>query len=323
MSNSKYLIELAKIIAQSGNECIIFVGAGLSRPLHYPSWGIMLEKLAEIALTETAFTPESRSRIGKYITTKDQNALLSEMSEINRLCKGQYLEKLKIMFSPRADAINFLQAHSSLLTLVDKYIKGIITTNFDFCLECARDDIGFNNITNTDTIDDFIGNNKKQILHLHGSRNDLSKCVVCGSNYAELYTTDFQSKLENILSSYTVLYLGTSLGDYELGRILERRTSLCIPSNASRFPDMKTHYAFLPIRNDINIREEKAKMLNQLKINVEHYEVLPGDITDEYGVIENHKALYDMIEELRAECEKYQVKTSVRETVEPLSGVKK
>lgn len=322
MSASKNLLALAKIIAQSEGECIIFVGAGLSRPLHYPSWGTMLEKIAELALSSTAFTPESKTRISGYITTKNEHSLFCEMSEIYRHCEAQYLNKLKDMFYPKEDAIKFLQAHSTLLTLLNKYIKGLITTNFDFCLEFARDEVGFNHITETSDIVNFMNNSEKQIFHMHGMMRNLSECVVCPIHYARLYTTEFIATVERILSKHTVLYLGTSLNDFELSRILERRASICLPANKSRFPDIKDHYAFVPRRTNRNPNEEQEAMLNQYKINVEHYDVLPGDVSDDYGTIDNHQALYDMIEELRSECEKYQIKSSVLESEKPLVEVK-
>ena len=319
MNHSHIITELAEKMFHNGNECIIFVGAGLSRSLHYPLGFTMLERLAYLAFSSSRIGGKTKSRIKKYIKNKNWYDLLAEMDQIRQFCEDRYLVELRNMFYPKESTPKFLKTHSTLISLLNTCLKGIITTNFDLCLELAKDAGGFRSISSTTDITQFMENGKKYVFHIHRTIEEPTRCIVCRSHYSELYTTDFQSKLAHIVSNHTLLYIGTSLHDSELDRILTQRASIYIPANKDKFPHAKDHYAFIPKRRDIDPLEDKDTMYGKYKIKAEYYDVKPSGERDDYGAIDDHQLLYDMINDLSEEYEKHKLVSHVTEDTKPVN----
>lgn len=238
--------------------CIVFLGAGASagcidpatesRP---PSWKKLLQDALE--------------------TVRDQN--------IHELANGfiereQYLDAAELIFSrlEAADARAFFRArfdtpryqkseiHELVLELDPKIT---ITTNYDQIYDdyCARGDArdGYSiRRYYEDTVLDEIRSTARLVLKAHGCITDTSKMVLTRSQYfhARSKYPGFFSILDSLFLVNTLLFIGYSLSDPDIGLVLES-AQLSVPS---RHP----HYAIVPagrhpaitqaIRNTYNVR---------------------------------------------------------------------
>ena len=315
---------LARLVSEivNSNNCIFFIGGGLSRQLGYPPWDGVLEELAKIGL-ESSYIPDiNKKRIKKKIRDNNFTGLLEEMDDIFEHCRADYAEAIKIMFGRKKES--FAQHHVDIVSLLGKYLKGIITTNFDFCIENAAQATGIDNVLPTSNIDTFLSrNSSKYIYHIHNTVEMPLDCIICRRQYGKLYfdNTDprFLDKIKSILKDSTIVYIGTSFRDYEIEQILSNRGILASGNN---YTALKYHYAICPVTSDIDPAAERERIRANYKIHVQYYDVINNG-SDEYGEIGDHQILYKLISILKEECEKYKTKSSIEEATKPLNEVNK
>ena len=92
--DDRILEQLVHEIVNSNN-CIFFIGGGLSRKLGYPPWNGVLKELAKIGL-ESSYIPDiNKKRIKKKIRDNNFTGLLEEMDDIFEHCRADYAEAIK------------------------------------------------------------------------------------------------------------------------------------------------------------------------------------------------------------------------------------
>lgn len=238
--------------------CIIFLGAGASAACVDPATGTRPPgwlKLLEDAMAlvgDAAIPPLAREL----------------------LAKEQYLDAAELIFSriEAAEARNFFRtrfdipnyAKSEIHEIVlDLDPKILITTNYDqiyddYCASgAARDGYTVRKYYD-DSVLDEIRSTARLVIKAHGCITDTSKMVLTRSQYfhARSNYPGFFSILDSLFLVNTLLFIGYSLSDPDIGLVLET-AQLSVPS---RHP----HYALVTsgrhaaisqaIRNTYNVK---------------------------------------------------------------------
>ena len=202
------------------NNLIIFVGAGCSIPLNYPSWKTLVAKLLEHFIQEN-----SALATLDFIKLKNQldDDLLSPLDiltllESDKTHGNDYKRKSKELVYDLLSQIksenNFSSENHKLMW---KITSKIITTNYDRILE--RNTAGNSDIKVFDNDNAFMAlksqNNDSQFLYkIHGDFENPTKIVLFESDYKLIYNGGPNNDtLSTFFKSKTFLFIGFSLSD--------------------------------------------------------------------------------------------------------------
>jgi NAD-dependent protein deacetylase, SIR2 family len=220
---------------------ILFVGAGVSKTLGLPTWGELIDYMAE----DLDYDKRIFNSYGDALT-------LAEYYMLRRNGLGNLGEWMITNWNIEDKIIKDSIIHSSIVSM---NFPIIYTTNYDKCLEKAFElnKKDFKLVINVDDIIDKDNNDsgKTQIVKFHGDMSSKESIVLTESNYFE--RLDFEShldiKLRADMLSKSILFLGYSLSDinmrlliYKLDKIWEKS------NNSSKRPQS---YIFLPTPNPI------------------------------------------------------------------------
>lgn len=256
-------------------EAIAFVGAGISAPL-YPTWSLLLQKIAEEAetITGTAFTPPHG------IPASDALAYAEAVQQHYRACDAtlsNYYSVIGRQFSGmRGGGCTDQQRN-----LVRLPFKGFVTTNFDDGLEEAliasgvkRANCGIVVKRDQDhhTVSEFLvslddRNQPRRVAHLHGSWRETSHIILSGSDYELAYggVCREHEPVGNVradhwplhrrlvwalLATRRIVFVGTSLADPYLTALL--RTV----AQDLWHTGQPIHYAILPLDQESMRRQQ-------------------------------------------------------------------
>ncbi len=233
----------------SQNNCILFVGSGLSTFYGFPSWETLLHRMIDKTKENNLCSGDAKDLYtllngGKYI-------------EVAQLCQ-EYLgkeETYKIIEE------NFKPKEDPPLSKVHKLLGGfpfsaIFTTNYDKILEKAFLKFGdaikvYSGKGSSEDLrkilDEETSNIGKQyLLKLHGDIDDNDSIVFTLDDYNELIYEDqlFKTFLTTQFCTKTFLFLGYSLSDPNFQMILEKITNTFDQSP-------KIHYALMEKENTL------------------------------------------------------------------------
>lgn len=189
------------IDAIESNKLILFIGAGFSQPLGFPSW----DGLISLILKELALEDDKYKKLDEVLCSGIFSAL--EILDKIKDKKRKVYEVLDREIDIKLDNLD-LDLHRKLGEISSK----IITTNYDKLLD---------NITslkkvvsdNTFHIAD-LQNKDNFLLKLHGCIENPEKCVLFQEDYEKLYgDTAAIDKLKNLISDHTILFIGFSMSD--------------------------------------------------------------------------------------------------------------
>lgn len=188
---------------------IVFVGAGFSSVLGFPSWNGLVEEILNTLGTNDPryndFLPFLKKGTMKAINVLD-------MTEGQ---KGEVLDVLEQVFrldDVKKQKITEYEQFSSIWKLSSK----IITTNYDHALETAG------NIEPTDVVTHAVANgiknlsNKSRYLFkIHGDYADSKNCILFTSDYNRLYAEESSPvfELKTSIAHKTILFVGFSMED--------------------------------------------------------------------------------------------------------------
>jgi hypothetical protein len=200
--------------------CALFVGAGLSRAVGYPTWKGLLERLiAQVPAATGGDREPSELRAlldaGKYADLADQCRELLGPSQLFGFLRRELSGR-----QPR------LESHGAITRTP---YRCIVTTNFDTLLEHAyaswsprgvpRAPCGHELAEHgTLLLDDAFF-----ILKAHGSISDAASIVFATEDYRRIIHANpaFQSVMSTILLSNAILFVGYSLSDPNFRLLLE------------------------------------------------------------------------------------------------------
>jgi len=181
----------------------VFVGAGMSLGSRLPSWYELMEPL--------------RLDLGKEIAASADYLQIAELYETkhNRSVLVQYLKD-------RLGDVRFqlTKAHELIVGLP---VKRIYTTNFDTLLEQAsqKKQINRNVIVNASQVG-FSNHSVLSIVKLHGDLGDPDSIVITSRDFHGYFARNpsVADLLKVELQTHTILFLGYSFSDPNLGMIL-------------------------------------------------------------------------------------------------------
>lgn len=259
---------------------IAFVGAGMSRPLGYRIWdeGIIESESKEPTLIQLAGIPKDLAI---------QKPLIKVVDDCRDILKEKYNEFIIKEFGN----VNKDKYHLNLILLWKSNFKHIITTNFDSSLfdnwEECNDMLTYAN-------DKLQLRSNRTLYHIHGRvfirpkedqdiQQHLIKNIIYGlKSYTEAYDDEkgngaIENFLYNVVSNYSILFVGFSMKDEDFKRTLEkinkRQTRyLSILNQRPKIENAEDikHYIFLayPRRND----NEKEDVYEKEKEKFEYNE---------------------------------------------------
>jgi hypothetical protein len=239
LENLRHKQDMMKLIASG--EALAFIGAGLSKPLGYPEWPVLLQKLSVEA-----------AKYGTYLAADPsiQSSTLAYAQHIKNHFDAtrpdKYFAFLGAEFEAKQPACG-----DNHLRLVELPFRGCITTNYDPALEFA---LRSKNLLEADSLIivkrdnqdahkvlDFllslsINKPLRYIVHLHGSQNSTKDIILTASDYREAYGMNYdpisQEKKKNqqwtlhrklawaLMATRRMIFWGFSLTDpYILGML--------------------------------------------------------------------------------------------------------
>lgn len=240
-----------------------FVGAGLSRASGFPLWGQFLESLV-------ADAPALRTQLVVLL----ERGEYEEAAEVVRQARGSAVlaEDIHNTFGSHRKQV---QGPVQLLPWV--FRDEVLTTNFDYLLDQAYDDLGHPfrmSLAGPElrTAPARIGNNPHCLLRLHGQADTEHGRILTREEYDQAYSDD--RTLSGVLGAITglrsLLFMGCSLQtDRTVNALREIRQRAQI--------DPPRHYAFLPLPAE-DQREARRQFLSEAEIHPIYY---PADDHDQ------------------------------------------
>jgi hypothetical protein len=201
--------------------CVLFVGAGLSRPAGYPGWRQLMETVVQQTASAgvgDAGRVELSALLdaGRYAEVADQCRELLGRSRFGALLRAQLARPVA---PPQA-------THRAI---VQTPYAAIVTTNFDTLLEDAYGAWGQTGVPKAPTSAQLhrqgtlLLDRAFFILKAHGTIDDDSSLVFTSEDYRRIIHENpaFQSLMAAILLTHAVVFVGYSLNDPNFRLLLE------------------------------------------------------------------------------------------------------
>lgn len=199
--------ELAKQIA--AKQVILFVGAGVSMNMGYPSFKQLMDKLA----LRLEFDPAVFHTLGDYLSLAEYFAITKEGLAELPAC----LQEATNSLHRAQDASEIYQA------IIDLHCPVIYTTNYDELLEqaftaCSEPYIKISRISDLAETKPGI----TQIIKYHGDFTQRQQLVLTESSYFKRmkFDTPLDIRLRSDIIGKTVLFIGYSLSDINIRYLL-------------------------------------------------------------------------------------------------------
>lgn len=196
------------IAALREHRVILFVGAGVSQNLGLPSFGELIDHLAE----ELGYDPEIFGIFGDYLS-------LAEHYKIQKGTVGPLRSWMDREWHKGID-ISTSRIHELIVQLKCSIIY---TTNYDRWLEIAHEHyhIPYCKVVNEGNMAS-IRHSAVQIVKLHGDFDDDDSIVLTESSYFDRLSFDapLDIKLRADALGQTMLFIGYSLGDINIRYLL-------------------------------------------------------------------------------------------------------
>ena len=269
--------------AASGGRLVLFIGAGVSRIIGCPSW----KEFSLLQLKDLREKGAINFYEFKNLESLDSRKLLS-------ICRNIYKEKniqpqsMAALLAGKEEKLKKFSIYDDLYAFNAVYV----TTNYEDYLDRAAQkptskqtsiaQATVQNSVEKEPRHSRVITSKEQLLvsslsngtimHLHGSMHDEETAIVTIVDYMKHYEHDSKPAvlLEEIFNSYTVLFVGYGLEEYE---ILEFMISKSHTSKG----EIK-HYMLYPIfRRELNLLSFHEKYYRDLGIKLIAYPI------DEYG----------------------------------------
>lgn len=207
--------------AKLDNNLVIFVGAGCSIPLNFPSWKKLIENILEELNNNHGLTSDTNFKNILNGVQSDTKSLFEALNLIERDSNLGviYKTKSKEIVNAQIDSVSSaLPEQSKVHSLLWNISSKIITTNYDKALEKYI----------PKSINPKIFDNKNpfqglksqlsdaQFLHkIHGDYENPDSIILFESDYKEIYEKDDYNKdaLTTHFKDKTILFIGFSLTD--------------------------------------------------------------------------------------------------------------
>ncbi len=229
---------------------VLFIGSGLSKRYldNYPSWDQLLDRLREIiGITKSAYAAQQHriksnnpnisqgklnQKIASYLQEKflqkienDQiNVLDIFTEEENNQCIEKGVDYFKMLVAKLLTDYSVKpeqQEELFLLQNISKKISMVFTTNYDLFLQNEI----FKNFKVYESQDKYYfrtNNGYGELYKIHGCIHDPNGIIICEKDYDKFESSLklVSSKLLNALMDYPIIFLGYSLEDENIKKIM-------------------------------------------------------------------------------------------------------
>jgi len=241
--------------------CIPWCGAGVSVASNLPTWGGLIDQF--FSACEDAGMQEENIREVKSLEAEEAVEVCRDF-----LGENEYRSFLERVLGAGAAAPNML--HEKIVKLP---VPAILTTNYDRLLETAiaKRTGGIPRVLTADDTQSLwkaIAKEEFFLLKVNGDIARPNTVVLTSRDYTRhvFGNPTFMAVVQRIILSYSILFIGSSLSDVYLRRILEETTYMTGQTGMS-------HFALLP-----NVGPIRAKLLrDRYNINVIRYDLQNGD----------------------------------------------
>ncbi len=245
-------IPVALVDSLKENKCGAYVGAGLSQSVGLPSWTELLAELIDEADSLPHVSSDAISELRILLNKPDKHLLLA--SELKDLLDDNFRKFVQRKFDTECPDPGDI--HASTLALPFKYL---LTTNYDVLLEHAyslkhqgRRLAPVFSYTDSMAAAMALWEGRFFIFKLHGDAQRTPDGIVLSElDYRNIIFRQqgFQSLLQTIFTSSTMLFIGASVTDPDLKLLLSFLHSAFHGGGP-------THYALFP-RDSITMAESK------------------------------------------------------------------
>lgn len=208
-----------------GRRCVLFVGAGISRPAGYPGWGELMRTVVDGTaeqLGEGAGRAELEALLaqGKFAEVADQCRTLLGRTYFGRLLRSVL-------------ARDVAPPEATHRAIVETPYACVVTTNFDTLLEDAFarwSDFGVPKAPTGMELAQhgtLLLDGAFFILKAHGTIHDDDSMVFTSEDYRRITHANpaFQAVMSSLLLTHAVLFVGYSLGDPNFRLLLDSQLS--------------------------------------------------------------------------------------------------
>jgi energy-coupling factor transporter ATP-binding protein EcfA2 len=194
------------------NECIAFVGSGISARAGLPTWRGFVEGLVEEAVTQGLMSRDAALHQRAAMKVGEINAVADNVTSAFSQKREALLAYYRAACTP-ADGVQ-----PAIFAQLRKIpFAGILTTNYDDLLSQANADIGsLQRLTPRDSeqlLAMLSSGDQRFLLKLYGNLDQSDSVIFSPSDYQDLVRSNvaFSRFIEGLFFSRTMLFLGTSL----------------------------------------------------------------------------------------------------------------
>jgi hypothetical protein len=242
--------EVLKRIIASKRLPVLFIGSGISKRYlkDFPSWDQLLDRIREeIGITKTAFEAKrqeiknsdyslSNGKINQMLATYLQSRLLEKIEndeiDLHRIfteeelkrCTDEGVDYFKMLVAKHVSAYEVkdeCREELNKFKKISEKISMIFTTNYD---EFLRQEVfcDFKEYESQNKYYFRTQNGYGEIYKIHGSVTDPNGIIICERDYERFDNTLklVSSKLINALLDFPVIFIGYSLEDENIKKIL-------------------------------------------------------------------------------------------------------
>jgi len=294
--------KISEVVKRFSTTPFLFVGSGLTRRYYnLPDWKGLLEIFARrVNDDDFAYTSyenkakASNPQAGIYpkiaeLIEKDFNEKWFSTPSI-RLLDDTYLDAVKAGISPfKAEIAMYIKTHSEyvaeyveeiekLRTISKKSISGIITTNYDCFLESVVD--GYTNYIGQEELVFSAIQGIAEIYKIHGSITQADSIVINEADYLEFERKSayLAAKLMTIFMEYPIIFVGYSIADSNIQRILKAIVECLSVENAKK---LENRFVFIEYEKGFRSVEVAPytisfddKLISMTKIKLEDFGLL-------------------------------------------------
>jgi hypothetical protein len=220
--------------------CGVYVGAGASKPAGLPMWTGMLEAMLQRAIDENLVDANAAAEYKTLIANPSKNLMVA--SALKELLGRHFDDFIRATFvAPKPKPTPL---HHGLVKLSE--LQFVITTNYDALVERAYQavdpDITVCTFKDVGATQSSLAKREFFILKAHGDATKIGNGIVMtDADYRELLYRQraYQAMLATMFTSYTMIFIGTSMADPELLLLLSYISDVFIPTSGPQ------HYALM------------------------------------------------------------------------------
>ena len=219
---------------------ILFIGAGVSATLNFPTWSKLLDRMGE----ELGFDTELFRRCGDSLM----------LAEYYSLVKGRLPKLNELLSTEKENVENGLRSSPIYEAIVKLDCPIIYTTNYDHLIETAYE-LHQKSYKRIVDVNDLVNLSpaETQIVKFHGDLTVNDSIVLTESSYFERlnFESPMDIKLRSDMLGKAILFLGYSLSDINIRLLIYKLDQLWKKGNLTKRPKS---YIFLPTPNEVQER---------------------------------------------------------------------